>query len=147
MHWLVSQSLSLTKVTVIDSTGHEDMTADVMTCGHSCIAIIFAVGLGCLMILAVIATGSRRFKPGIPTAANCSMAISAVCHPPEDDVDASVLPVMWGVINEDDDGREHCTFYKSLGSLPTKAIEEAPQGIDLMRLQWEYWFGERQLFY
>jgi len=34
----------------------------------------------------------------MPLVATCSAAISAACHRPEQDVDAHLLPVQWGII-------------------------------------------------
>ena len=118
MHWLVSQSLFLAKITVLDHNGVRDPNACVTSCGFSAIAIIFTIGVGSLMVLTVIATGFRRFRPGIPVAGSCSLAISAACHPPPDDVNASVLPVKWGVVRDDSDGMTHCTFTSQETHLP-----------------------------
>lgn len=34
----------------------------------------------------------------MPLAGNCSLAISAACHPPLDDEDAALKPLMWGEV-------------------------------------------------
>lgn len=48
----------------------------------------------------------------MPLAFSCSAATSAACHPPPEDVDAALLPVMWGAVRaEDGDGVvAHCCF-------------------------------------
>ena len=118
MHWLVSQSIFLARVTVFDPDGNEDQGANVLTCGYSCIAIIFTIVVGGLMVLTALAMGCRRLKPGIPLAGYCSAAISGACHPPADDMHASVLPVMWGVLEEDVNGVALCTFTSKEVHLP-----------------------------
>lgn len=109
MHWLVSQSIFLAHITVLTNQGVEDQSADLITCGFSCIAIIFVIIVGSLMVVAVLVTGCQRLKPGIPVASSCSAAISAACHPPSDDVNAAFLPLMWGVAKEGEDVG-HCSF-------------------------------------
>ena len=112
MHWLVSQAIFLVRITAYAEDGSEDTAGDVTTCGYSCIAIIFILIVGTTMLLAGVAMGFRRFPPGIPLASSCSAAISAACHPRPEDVDAAVLPLMWGVVKDDEDadGVGHCSF-------------------------------------
>ena len=100
LHWLVSQSIFLARVTVLDPTGVEDTNASISTCGYSNIAIIFVIGCGSILPLIAIAHGFRKYPSGMPFAANCSAAISAACHPPEGDTDAASKPLLWGVTGE-----------------------------------------------
>jgi hypothetical protein len=85
------------------------------------IAIIFAIGLGGFMVLVILMLGLRKFQSNIPVAGNCSAAISAACHPPEDDKEAAQKRVMWGetILNtaqigeaevNDSLSHPHCTF-------------------------------------
>jgi hypothetical protein len=39
------------------------------------------------------------FPAGMPLAASCLAAIGAACHPPLEDVDASVKAVQWGSVS------------------------------------------------
>ena len=110
LHWLVSQSIFLAKVTVYKFNGLEDPSADISTCGYSNIAIIFTLGVGTIVAAAGILNGFRRFKSGIPLVASCSAAISAACHAPADDVDASLRPVMWGEVKMERAQVGHCCF-------------------------------------
>lgn len=121
LHWLVSQSIFLARVSVYNDSGGEDSTESVSTCGYSCIAIIFTIIVGFLVVMLGIANGFRKYKPGMPLAGSCSAAISAACHPPEADQYAATGAVMWGVVPYENakDGVEavgHC----SLTSLETK---------------------------
>ena len=52
----------------------------------------------------------RRYSGEIPLASTCSAAISALCHPHEEDGEASLFPVMWGEISQDEKGVGHCSF-------------------------------------
>ena len=100
LHWLVSQSIFLARVTVNDPTGVEDTSASISTCGYSNIAIIFVIAFGSILPLIAIAHGFRRYPSGMPFAANCSAAISSACHLPEGDIDAASKPLQWGVTGE-----------------------------------------------
>ena len=119
IHWLVSQSIFLAKVNVYDANGNILPHASVMTCGYSCIAMLFVIILAVLCIIGGNANGFRRYKPGMPLAGSCSAAISAACHPPEGDENASTRPLMWGVVDggvggggdgDDNYGVGHCSF-------------------------------------
>lgn len=115
LHWLVSQSLFLARVIVLDRHGIEDPSQSIATCGFSNIALLFVICLGSLLVLIVLGHGFRRFESMMPLARSCSATISAACHPPELDTDAASKPVKWGVV----EGYEvekvkaaipHCTF-------------------------------------
>ena len=107
LHWLVSQSLFLARVTSYDSSGASDEEESVSTVGYSCIAIITVITLGAVVVLIGILMGFRQYKPGMPLAGSCSAAISAACHRPKEDDDAAVKPVMWGALGMKD-GVGHC---------------------------------------
>ena len=121
LHWLVSQSLFLVQVTVTYQPGELDGSyyaqddssqgyrGLISSCGYSPIAIITVIPLGALLLLVVIANGFRKYRKGMPLARNCSAAISAACHRPEEDVNAALLPVSWGVVSTDGP-IGHCCF-------------------------------------
>ncbi|KAL1646103.1 hypothetical protein SLS58_003523 [Diplodia intermedia] len=102
LHWLASQSLFLVQVTVL-AEGDRDPAAarQISTCGYSPVAIIMTTVVGSVIVLGGLGLALRRYPAGMPLASSCSATISAACHPPEDDVDASVLPVQWGVKSMD----------------------------------------------
>ena len=113
LHWLVSQSIFLARVTVVDSMDFEN--SSISTCGYSPMALIFVVILGSIIVLVGIAYGFRKTSGGIPLVGSCSAAISAACHPPTTDVNASSKRVMWGAvaarnIDDSDDRVGHCCF-------------------------------------
>lgn len=110
LHWLLSQSIFLARVTVFNAGGGESKYSSISTCGYSCIAIIFVIGVASVTILGSLGFGFRRYPAGIPLAAGCSAAISAACHPPIGDEDVSVLPVKWGVIPDNKPNVGHCSF-------------------------------------
>ncbi|KAL8916213.1 MAG: hypothetical protein Q9208_008642 [Pyrenodesmia sp. 3 TL-2023] len=109
LHWLVSQSIFLARITVFDSLDREDERYSVSTCGYSCIAIISVIFVSTTTLVAGIANGFRKYPAGMTLAGSNSAAISAACHAPAEDVSASVLPVKWGAVwTEGKIG--HCCF-------------------------------------
>ncbi|KAL6719469.1 hypothetical protein ACLMJK_003709 [Lecanora helva] len=111
LHWFVSQSLFLARVTAFTPDGEEDTQASISTIGYSCIAIITTIILGGIIIVLGIVIGFRKYKPGMPLAGSCSAAISAACHRPDGDEDAERKKVMWGAVGPlNEEGIGHCSF-------------------------------------
>ena len=119
LHWLVSQSIFLARVTIYDGPDSIDVDRDegISTCGYSCIAIIFVLFAGSLLLTLGFANGFRRYSSGIPLAATCSVAISAACHPPADDNDADFGHVQYGEVKTEN-GVRHCTFTSHVVTTP-----------------------------
>ena len=78
-----------------DTDGSVDVLKFTSTCGYSLVAILFVLIIIIIIVWFVAMIGCLTFKPGMPLIGSCSAAISAACHPPEDDKDASKLPVKW----------------------------------------------------
>jgi hypothetical protein len=88
---------------------------------------LVAITLGILVLLAFVLNAFlRRYPkdPGMPLASTCSMAISSNCHRPDDDTEAHLLPVQWGVCTTDNHGRTRCAFTTSRYVKPPKIGEE-----------------------
>ncbi|KAK5754060.1 hypothetical protein LTS12_015814 [Elasticomyces elasticus] len=111
LNWLVSQSLFLARISIW-SNGVESEGDSLSTVGFSCTPIVVIIVLGSCMLLAAIGTGCRSFaSSSIPVAGSYSVAISAACHRPKDDVNAGVLEVKWGEIHGEGTSEVgHCTF-------------------------------------
>lgn len=125
LHWLVSQSLLLARVNVYDSNGNIDDNQSTSTCGYSLIATMFSLIVGAIIVLLLVATGFPRYKPGMPFVGSCSAAISAACHRPREDVNASKLPLKWGVVGHETNERTgdrigHCAFFSFNVDTPIK---------------------------
>ena len=123
LHWIVSQSILLARVNVIDSTGSEVSGLGTSTCGYSPMAMIFVIILGSIVVLLGICFGFRKSRGGMPLAGSCSAAISTAYHPPEGDANASTKRIMWGVVAEDSSQYEgesvgHCSFTSSTVEAP-----------------------------
>ena len=62
------------------------------------------------MVLGLVALGFRHYDGTMPLVSTNSLAISAACHPPEEDKEGGYLmPVIWGVTEIDSNGVGHCT--------------------------------------
>lgn len=60
-------------------------------------------------VLVLVGLGFRRYNGTMPLVSTNSRAISAACHPPDEDKhDGHLFPVIWGV-TEIEDGIGHCT--------------------------------------
>lgn len=114
LHWLVSQTLFFVRIKEVGSG------TVITSCGYSPIAIITVIPIGIILVLLVVLTGFRRYEKGIPLAGSSSAAISAACHPPEEDVGASILPVMWGEVKTEDSAVGHCCFTSFAVSTPVE---------------------------
>ncbi|KAF2136929.1 uncharacterized protein K452DRAFT_236653 [Aplosporella prunicola CBS 121167] len=112
LHWLASQSLFMVSVTIISRDRKPDYKREISTCGYSPVAIIFTTCVGCIIMISGIVMAYRKFPGGMPLMSSSSAAISAACHPPENDTGAAQLPVQWGVAKEGqgEDGVGHITF-------------------------------------
>ena len=112
LHWLVSQSIFLVKIDAYGLHQVPDLTRSFSSCGYSAYALAVTIIFGSAMVLALIANGFRHFDPTIMRlAGSCSLAISAACHRPPEDREASFLPVQWGAVSHDSaEGPGHCCF-------------------------------------
>ncbi|MCJ1432073.1 hypothetical protein MMC27_001429 [Xylographa pallens] len=98
LHWLCSQSLFLARGIIYDESDNIVLSDSFATCGWSSIAIIFVLVVGSLVMLVTMAMGFRTFRGTMPLSGGHSAVISAACHPPESDADASIRPLQWGAL-------------------------------------------------
>ncbi|KAE8317007.1 hypothetical protein BDV41DRAFT_561918 [Aspergillus transmontanensis] len=98
LHWLLSESIFYVRVYQYDTAGTLDETKTISTCGMSPIAMIFTLSLAGLALVIIFGLALKRFPTQMPLAGNCSLAISAACHPPLDDEDSALKPLMWGEV-------------------------------------------------
>lgn len=113
VHWFISQAMFFVRTLMYNYDGSVDFANGVSRIGFSPIGIILAFTLASILVVALASMGFINRYPGgeraMPLMSTCSAAISAACHAPEDDKDAHLLPVRWGVVSSDD-GIEHCSF-------------------------------------
>lgn len=111
LHWLLSQALFLARIEIRDMNGVLKPSESKCICGYSPISVlVFSLTWIGLLIVIVFFT-LRQIDQHIPPAATCSLAISAACHPPPNDIEPHLRPVQWGAVrNMFGGGIAHCTF-------------------------------------
>ena len=77
LHWAMSQSLFLAKVNVVNPSGKIDMDRSFSTLGWSALALLILLITGGLMLVALVASGFRRYGKGAPTVGSNSRAMLA----------------------------------------------------------------------
>jgi hypothetical protein len=119
LHWLLSQSLFLVRQEVRTREG-ELYPGSTCACGYSAQSLLAFTLLFLSLLLTILYRLLRGIDVHLPPARHCSLVISAACHPPEDDIDAHLAEVTWGVTSPATDGSiGHCTFT----SQPVASIE------------------------
>lgn len=86
LHWLVSQSLFLIRVKVIDFE-HVEPSGKIVSkddirsvCGYTVISVVLAIILALIMLVTAIVFGLRRYTGQIPLAAACRYSILLCNH-------------------------------------------------------------------
>lgn len=126
-HWLISESLFLVRITGVYHYVIQDDSVSSM--GYSTLGIVLACLMGFVMLAFVNLKALQKYRQCIPMVGSCSAAVSAACHRPEDDVQASLKAVQWGVVQGADcenvgswkSGEKrfgHCSFTSTLTSPP-----------------------------
>ncbi|KAL8722996.1 MAG: hypothetical protein Q9225_000612 [Loekoesia sp. 1 TL-2023] len=121
-HRKTLRSLFVVKIDVLDHNGSSRTRAvqadiSILSCGFSPGAIVLAIIVGTFIMLGAVLLGLRKYTSEMPIAATCSAVISAACHALEDDSDAAVLPIQWGVASKN--GKiGHCCFSSKLVAPP-----------------------------
>jgi hypothetical protein len=115
LHWIISQSLFAFEINIYDMNGNQADRGPVSACGYSIIATIFALILGGLMIISLLACALWKLPNNLPLVSNCSTAISAACHSdPHTQLESGLEEelLMWGASTESssDCGVGHATF-------------------------------------
>ncbi|KAJ6188672.1 hypothetical protein N7519_003580 [Penicillium mononematosum] len=97
LHWLVSQSFFYVEIIGVSMDGWR---YELVTCGFSPVAIIFAIILGVGLLFVAAMLGARRFSSHMPIIGYCSAAISAACHPGTEGNHA-MKPIQWGEVSSE----------------------------------------------
>lgn len=129
LHWLISQSLYLVRVTIYDYKGIPQPDLAISETDVSSYATIFALCMGGAMLMTVLIVGlGRRFSATMPLAACCSASVAALCQPYHGRVterDVIMDRLQWGAIRDGssemgdngNDGVGHACF-SAKGVLP-----------------------------
>ena len=121
LHLLASQSIFIVSVEVYTAIDERKKDADFITCGYSPVAILlFVIGVVVLWTYLYV-VAYRRLDPGLPISGNCSLVISAACHPDLkfEEGDITAVPVQWGVNRQPEgDWAGHCSFSSGAVVMP-----------------------------
>jgi hypothetical protein len=110
LHWLVSRSLYLIRINVMGPDGQLMPDRGISACGYSVLMMIFAMAVLVIMSATVVVCSLRRINAAIPLIGTASVAISAVCHHPNDAKTEACKPLLWGVTKRPEDGQPHCAL-------------------------------------
>ena len=116
IHWLISQSVFLVAV---ESYRSGKYVAEELTAGYSPLGIFSVMVLSIVMIWFLHGLGIRRYPARIPLARNCSLVISAACHPRRGgggsaSEEMHLHALQWGVTSGGNAVQAgHCTFSTS----------------------------------
>ena len=105
LHWLVSESFFLVRVTVYNPDGTENSGEHISTVGYSAYAIIVSLTTMVSILLAIIILGRwMRYSASMPLAATCSASMAAICQPAqgaEYGPDLALQPLSWGSVDQE----------------------------------------------
>ena len=108
LHWLISETIFLVRINIFNT--YDDPRDTIEACGYSGLAFFLVILLAGTMMIVLGGLGFKKYKKNMPIVSTCSIAISATCHRRPEDVDAAILPLMWGVVGTRDDGIGHASF-------------------------------------
>jgi hypothetical protein len=110
LHWLLSQSLFLVR-NELRTRENELYPGSTCACGYSTLSLLVFTLVFCGLLIGILYLLLMKMEIRIPPVCHCSLVISAACHIAEDEVDAQLEEVMWGVTEEaTEDKPGHCTF-------------------------------------
>jgi hypothetical protein len=110
LHYLLSQSLFLVRQELRTRDG-DLYPGSTCACGYSVLSLFVFTLVLLALLLVVLYLLSEKIEIYLPPARHCSLVISAACHPPDDEVDAHLGEVRWGVTElATEDHVGHCTF-------------------------------------
>lgn len=112
LHWILSQSLFLVQINIIDATESPDQSISINAIGWSTLALTALLIIGGLLIIIIVGFGFFTYTPGIPIVSSNSRAISAACHPAPGRVRESVQSLQYGVVAD----IRHKTFHVGFSS-------------------------------
>jgi hypothetical protein len=118
LHWTLSQTFFLVRIDFLDRRGA--LTTDSKSaCGFSSLSLMIFVAVGLLVLAVIGVIGFWKMPMRMPIAGSCSLAISAACHPPPEDVDPQLKSVMWGVVKaRAGEENRHCSLSSGQVTVP-----------------------------
>ncbi|KAF2494479.1 hypothetical protein BU16DRAFT_562134 [Lophium mytilinum] len=124
MHWLLSESVFIISTVAYLPNYVEDPGNSYTVSGYSNSATVISICFGAGIVLTLLLVSCKRISHDIPLASTYSIAISAACHRPQEDKEASLLPVQWGVITSGNQTPVRCAFTTLRTVRPPQAGDE-----------------------
>jgi hypothetical protein len=110
LHWLLSQSLFLARREIRDVMGNLIPSESRCICGYSPLSFLGFSLTWIALLLVVLHLLYQKIDRNLPLTRNCSLVMSAACHPSPGDVDPQLRRVQWGVVQSKYGGNiKHCT--------------------------------------
>ena len=103
LHWLISQSVFIAQTNGYGPgpDGQRIPSHDTSRVEYSAIGFLLSTLTGVVLVVALVGHSFRRYK-GVPSyfprMATNSSALSALCHPPDEDTDAYLYPTRLGIV-------------------------------------------------
>ena len=87
LHWLLSQSVFLARREIRDVNGNLLPSESTCICGYSPLSILVFSLTWITLLVVVLHLLYQKIDRNLPLTRNCSLVMSAACHPSPDDVD------------------------------------------------------------
>lgn len=114
LHWLVSRSLYLVSVKQI-YTARGNYSS--VTIGYSILMMLFVMAVVLLMSAVIFGFSRRELSSAAPLLGSRSLALSAVCHHPNDPKTEACKPLQWGVTKRSENGQPgHCALSSGISN-------------------------------
>ena len=108
LHWVLSESIFLARVSALKGHGEPDHSNDISSCGWSPAAVGVSLAIGSVLLFSISIAGFKGFTSHIPIASTCSAAISAAYHrSAHDEADVAERPLMYGKMRDMSDVGTH----------------------------------------
>lgn len=98
LHWTMSQSLFLAKVNVLNPYGEINIDRSFSTLGWSALALLILLIVSGLMLVALVASGFRKFGAGAPTVGSNSRAMMFASFTLGEGREEAVKKLKYGVL-------------------------------------------------
>ena len=113
LHWLVSQSVFIVQTNGYGPgpDGQRIPSLDASRVGYSAIGVLLSTLMGVVLVVALVGHSFRRYKsvPSyFPRMATNSSALSALCHPSDEDTDAYLYPTKLGIVVDGVESSANC---------------------------------------
>lgn len=95
LHWSLSQAFFLIRIDYYDQDGKFENWTSASGVSFSSLLAFF---VGFIMLCSLVLIARRTLFTQLPQAENCSLMISAACHPAPNEIDPHLAKVQWGVV-------------------------------------------------